>query len=118
MRVMNRLPVLDVRQSTEYQWTIMAKRTAEDILLHDAASKRCYSPICSVSMQLGSTAPTGGGSPRSRKRPHYPEEPEGQEHAVRHVPPASGRFQDRLSAKRRPRDDRVAPEAARPRDAG
>ncbi len=67
---------------------LMAKRRAEDALLHDSPSKRCYRSVCSVDMQLGSVAPTGGVSPpsllallgsRSRKRPYYFEDPEEQE---------------------------------------
>ncbi|XP_020488695.1 uncharacterized protein C9orf40 homolog [Labrus bergylta] len=66
----------------------MAKRRAEDTLLHDAAPKRCYRSLCSVDMQPGGMAPSGGVSPpsllallgnRCRKRPHYFEEPEKQE---------------------------------------
>ncbi|XP_070759955.1 uncharacterized protein [Enoplosus armatus] len=66
----------------------MAKRRAEDTLLHDSPSKRCYRSLCSVDMQLGSMAPAGGVSPpsllallgdRSRKRPYYFEDPEQQE---------------------------------------
>ncbi|XP_051279366.1 uncharacterized protein C9orf40 homolog [Dicentrarchus labrax] len=70
----------------------MAKRRAEDTLLHDSPSKRCHRSVCSVDMQLGSImAPTGGVSPpsllallgsRSRKRPHYFEEPEEEEGAA------------------------------------
>lgn len=67
---------------------LMAKRRAEDALLHESPSKRCYRSLCSVDMQLGSVAPTGGVSPpsllallgsRSRKRPYYFEDPEDQE---------------------------------------
>ncbi|KAM9361009.1 uncharacterized protein ABDE67_001638 [Symphorus nematophorus] len=67
----------------------MAKRRAEDPLLLDSPSKRCYRSLCSVDMQLGSMAPTSGvvsppsllallGS-RSRKRPYYFMDPEEQE---------------------------------------
>uniref|UniRef100_A0A3B4XSL2 Putative WW-binding domain-containing protein n=1 Tax=Seriola lalandi dorsalis TaxID=1841481 RepID=A0A3B4XSL2_SERLL len=40
----------------------MAKRRAEDTLLHDSPSKRCCRVLCSVDMQLESTPPTGGVS--------------------------------------------------------
>ncbi|XP_044053136.1 uncharacterized protein wu:fa19b12 [Siniperca chuatsi] len=69
----------------------MAKRRAEDTLLQDSPSKRCYRSLCSVDMQLGSMAPTGGVSPpsllallggRNRKRPYYFEDPEKQEEAA------------------------------------
>lgn len=68
--------------------TFMAKRRADDPLLHDSPSKRCCPSLCTVDMQLGSMAPTGGVSPpsllallgsRSRKRPYYFEDPEKQE---------------------------------------
>lgn len=73
-----------------FQCTLMAKRRAEDTLLHDPPSKRCYRTLCtSVDMQLGSMAPAAGGvSPptlvallgsRSRKRPCYFEDPEEQQ---------------------------------------
>ena len=69
----------------------MAKRRAEDTLLHLSPSKRCYRSLSSVDMQLESMAPSTGGvslSPpsllallgsRCRKRPHYFEDPEKQE---------------------------------------
>ncbi|XP_060893730.1 uncharacterized protein wu:fa19b12 [Labrus mixtus] len=66
----------------------MAKRRAEDTLLHDSPPKRCYRSLCSVDMQTGGMAPSGGVSPpsllalmgnRCRKRPHYFEEPEKEE---------------------------------------
>lgn len=70
----------------------MAKRRAEDTLLHDSPSKRCYRSLCSVDMQLGNMAPsTGGVSPpsllallgsRCRKRPYYFEDPEKHEDAA------------------------------------
>lgn len=102
----------------------MAKRRAEDTLLCDSPSKRCYRTLCtSVDMQLGSVAPAAGGvSPpslvallggRSRKRPCYFEDPEEQQQqqeggtlhrkaahcdARKHAAsaaPTSGSFQDR-----------------------
>lgn len=102
----------------------MAKRRAEDALLHDSPSKRCYRSLCSVDMQLGSMAPTGGLSQpslmallggRSRKRPYYFEDPEKQEEAALYHRKAthcdtrkhaasvltvqtSGNFQDRRSS--------------------
>uniref|UniRef100_A0A4W6FTV7 Putative WW-binding domain-containing protein n=1 Tax=Lates calcarifer TaxID=8187 RepID=A0A4W6FTV7_LATCA len=65
----------------------MAKRRAEDTLLHDSPSKRCYRSLRSVDMQLESFPPTGGVSlsppsllallgSRCRKRPYYFEDPE------------------------------------------
>ncbi|XP_056232577.1 uncharacterized protein wu:fa19b12 [Seriola aureovittata] len=65
----------------------MAKRRAEDTLLHDSPSKRCCRALCSVDMQLESTPPTGGVSlsppsllallgSRCRKRPYYFEDPQ------------------------------------------
>lgn len=63
----------------------MAKRRAEDILLPDLPSKRCFRSLCSVDLQLESMAPAGDMSPpsllallgsRGRKRPYYFEEPE------------------------------------------
>ncbi|KAM7018188.1 uncharacterized protein LKV04_002712 [Tautogolabrus adspersus] len=41
----------------------MAKRRAEDTLLHDSPSKRCYRSLCSVDMQIGGVVPSGGVSP-------------------------------------------------------
>ncbi|XP_073322668.1 uncharacterized protein [Pagrus major] len=105
----------------------MAKRRAEDpLLLPDSPSKRCCRSLCSVDMQLGSMAPSGGVSPpsllallgsRSRKRPSYFEEPEGgdeeaallcrkathccdtRKHAASVLTvQASGSFQDRRSS--------------------
>lgn len=59
----------------------MAKRRAEDTLLHD--SKRCYRALCGIDMQLESmVAPKSPSSllallgSRCRKRPYYFEEPE------------------------------------------
>ncbi|XP_033182029.1 WRNPLPNID domain-containing protein [Anabas testudineus] len=60
----------------------MAKRRAEDNLLHDSPSKRRYRSLYSVDMQLHSVARSGGLSlsppslmalvgSRCRKRPHY-----------------------------------------------
>ncbi|XP_035813371.2 uncharacterized protein C9orf40 homolog isoform X1 [Amphiprion ocellaris] len=68
----------------------MAKRRAEDTLLHDSPSKRCYRSLCCVDLQLESEAPSEGVSPpsllallgsRCRKRPYYFEDPEKQEEA-------------------------------------
>lgn len=104
----------------------MAKRRAEDTLLHDSPSKRHFRPLCSVDMQLGSMAPIGGvSSPsllallgsRARKRPYYFEESDIQQqrqqdsslhrkagHCDARKPaanvgtePTSGSFQDRRS---------------------
>lgn len=61
----------------------MAKRRAEDTLLHDFPSKKYCRAFCKVSMHLGSMDPTGGVSKpsllallgsRGRKRPHYSED--------------------------------------------
>ncbi|XP_035515171.1 uncharacterized protein C9orf40 homolog [Morone saxatilis] len=124
----------------------MAKRRAEDTLLHDSPSKRCHRSVCSVDMQLGSLAPTGGVSPpsllallgsRSRKRPHYFEEPEEEgaapfrratncdtrKHAasVLTVQTSSGSFQERrsssaaTSSKKRTREDGTSSETAGPK---
>uniref|UniRef100_A0A3P8SVE5 Putative WW-binding domain-containing protein n=1 Tax=Amphiprion percula TaxID=161767 RepID=A0A3P8SVE5_AMPPE len=69
----------------------MAKRRAEDTLLHDSPSKRCYRSLCCVDLQLESEAPSGGVSPpsllallgsRCRKRPYCFEDPEKQEEAA------------------------------------
>ncbi|KAM3611688.1 uncharacterized protein V6R79_022631 [Siganus canaliculatus] len=61
----------------------MAKRRAEDTLLHDSPPKiKCCRSLCGVELRLGSMAPVGGvslSSPsllallgsRSRKRPYY-----------------------------------------------
>lgn len=58
----------------------MAKRRAEDTLLHDFPSKKYCRAFCKVGMHLGSMDPTGGvSSPsllallgsRGRKRPYY-----------------------------------------------
>lgn len=106
----------------------MAKRRAEDTLLHDSPPKRCYRSLCSVDLQLGSgMAPTGGVSPpsllallgsRCRKRPHYFEDPEKREeeealyrkttncdtrkhaadNALTQVQQTSGSFQNRRSS--------------------
>ncbi|XP_041644354.1 uncharacterized protein wu:fa19b12 [Cheilinus undulatus] len=66
----------------------MAKRRAENTLLHDSPSKRCCRSLYSIDMQLGSMAPSGGLNPpsllallgsRGRKRPHYFEDPENQD---------------------------------------
>lgn len=66
----------------------MAKRRAEDTLLHDSPSKRYFRSLCSVDMQLGSMPPTGDVSPpsllallgsRARKRPYYFEDPDKQQ---------------------------------------
>lgn len=63
----------------------MAKRRAEDTLLHDSPSKRCCRSLYSVDMQRVSMDPPGGVSPpsllallgsRSRKRPLYFQDPE------------------------------------------
>lgn len=68
--------------------TFMAKRRAEDTLLHDSPSKRYFRSLCSVDMQLGSMPPTGDVSPpsllallgsRARKRPYYFEDPDKQQ---------------------------------------
>lgn len=103
----------------------MAKRRAEDPLLHDSPSKRHFRPLCSVDMQLGSMAPVGGVSPpsllallgsRARKRPYYFEESDikqrqqdsslhrkaahcdARKHAANvGTEPTSGSFQDRRS---------------------
>lgn len=112
----------------------MAKRRAEDTLLHSSPSKRCYRSLSSDDLPLGSMAPTGGVSPSSllalmgcRKRPHHVEDPQKQEDAPLYRKPAncdtkkhaanilpqqtSGGFQDRrsvstlTSSKKRPRDD-------------
>lgn len=61
----------------------MAKRRAEDTLLHDFPSKKYCRAFCKVGLHLGSMDPTGGVSPpsllallggRGRKRPHYSED--------------------------------------------
>ncbi|XP_040898697.1 uncharacterized protein wu:fa19b12 [Toxotes jaculatrix] len=68
----------------------MAKRRAEDTLLHHSPSKRCYRSLCSVDMQLETMPPTAGVSlspptllsllgSRCRKRPYYFEDPEQKE---------------------------------------
>ncbi|XP_054467561.1 uncharacterized protein wu:fa19b12 [Anoplopoma fimbria] len=66
----------------------MAKRLAEETLLHGSPSKRCYRSLSSVELQLESMAETGGVSPpsllglmgsRCRKRPHTFGDPEKQE---------------------------------------
>uniref|UniRef100_A0A669CPM2 Putative WW-binding domain-containing protein n=1 Tax=Oreochromis niloticus TaxID=8128 RepID=A0A669CPM2_ORENI len=63
----------------------MAKRRAEDTLLHNSPSKRCYRSLCAVDIQAESMAPSGGVSPpsllallgtRCRKRPQYFDEEE------------------------------------------
>ncbi|XP_042344786.1 uncharacterized protein wu:fa19b12 [Plectropomus leopardus] len=102
----------------------MAKRRAEDTLLHDSPSKRCYRLLSSVDMQLDSMAPAGGVNPpsllallgsRCRKRPYYFEEPEKQDEAALYRKPrhcdtrkpaanvlavnTSGSFQDCRSSK-------------------
>ncbi len=120
--------------------SFMAKRRAEDTLLHDSPSKRCFRSLCAVDMQLGSVAPTtaGGVSPpsllallggRCRKRPYYFEDPGEQGDAAVYrkdtrKPAAgvltvqtSGSFQDRrscstpASAKKRAREDCTGSEA-------
>lgn len=61
----------------------MAKRRAENTLLHDFPSKKYCRAFCKVGKHLGSMDPTGGVSPpsllallgsRGRKRPHYSED--------------------------------------------
>nr|XP_046242840.1 uncharacterized protein C9orf40 homolog [Scatophagus argus] len=113
----------------------MAKRRAEDGLLHSSPPKRCCRSLCSVDMQLGSmVTPSGGVSPpsllallgsRSRKRPYYFEEPAKQDeealyrkathcdtrkHAA-NVPSvqASGSFQDRRSSCSAPTSSKKRP---------
>ncbi|XP_033181284.1 uncharacterized protein C9orf40 homolog [Mastacembelus armatus] len=65
----------------------MAKRRAEDTVLHDSPYKRCYRSVCGVDPQLESMAAVGGVSlsppsllallgSRCRKRPYYFEDPE------------------------------------------
>lgn len=68
-----------------HTWRFMAKRRAEDTLLHDSPSKRCFRPLCGVDMQPESLVPTVGLSPpsllallgnRCQKRKHYFEDQE------------------------------------------
>ncbi|KAM4576924.1 uncharacterized protein PAE49_006857 [Odontesthes bonariensis] len=112
----------------------MAKRRAEDTLLHDSPPKRYCRSLCSGNMQPRSMAPTGGVSPpsllallgsRCRKRPYYFEDQEKPEHtdpclrralcdSMEHTAnvltvPISGSFHDRrisvtVTSKKRPRE--------------
>ncbi|XP_068422585.1 uncharacterized protein wu:fa19b12 [Clinocottus analis] len=112
----------------------MAKRRAEDTLLHSSPSKRCYRSLSGDDLTLESMASTGGVSSPSliammgcRKRPHHFEDPQKQEdaplyrnpgncdtrkHAASILPQqTSGCFQGRrssstlTSSKKRARDD-------------
>ncbi|CAI5650867.1 unnamed protein product [Oreochromis niloticus] len=117
----------------------MAKRRAEDTLLHNSPSKRCYRSLCAVDIQAESMAPSGGVSPpsllallgtRCRKRPQYFDEEETA--SYRKTSPCdvrkrvvnvlavqtSGSFQDRrssssvTSSQKRPREDSEEPDTA------
>lgn len=115
----------------------MAKRRAEDTLLHDSPSKRCYRSLCAVDMQVESMVPSRGVSPpsllallgtRCRKRPCYFDEEEtafypkmphcdARKRALSvSAVQTSGSFQDRRSfntvtgTQKRPREDSVDPE--------
>ncbi|XP_034397711.1 uncharacterized protein C9orf40 homolog [Cyclopterus lumpus] len=123
----------------------MAKRRAEDTLLHGSPSKRCHRSLSSVGLPLESMAPTGCVSPPSllalmgcRKRPHHPEDPQKQEDAPLYREPAncdtrkhganilpqqtSGGFQGPrrsstlTSSKKRPRDNCASLETAIPKE--
>ncbi|XP_037633268.1 uncharacterized protein wu:fa19b12 [Sebastes umbrosus] len=116
----------------------MAKRSAEDTLLLDSASrKRHCSLISGVDLQLESMSPTGGVSPpslqdlmgsRCGKRPHYFEDPEKQEEEEaaalffkpthcdtrKHAAPVltvqtSGSFQDRHTSSSTPTSSKKRP---------
>lgn len=82
--------LVSLQTDRQTELTSMAKRRAEDTLLHDFPSKKYCRAFCKVSMHLGSMDPTGGVSKpsllallgsRGRKRPHYSEDlnKEGQE---------------------------------------
>lgn len=112
---------------------IMAKRRAEDPLLHDSPSKRCC-------LQLGSSAASPGGlSPpsllallgsRCRKRPHYFQDTDKQHeegggedlyrkntncatitHAANNTQ-VQQTSSSSITSKKRPREDCTAPESA------
>lgn len=109
----------------------MAKRRADDTLLHHSPSKRSYHSLCGIDMQLESmVAPKSPPSllallgTRCRKRPYYFEDPAQQQqqqqeeapiyrktlnccdtrkHAADVFPvPTSGSFQDRRSPIKSP----------------
>lgn len=119
----------------------MAKRRAEDTLLHNSPSKRCFRSLCAVDIQAESMAPSGGVSPpsllallgtRCRKRPQYFDEEEtasyrktshydARKRAVNvSAVQTSGSFQDRrsssvTSSQKRPREDSEEPDTAVPK---
>ncbi|XP_028270620.1 uncharacterized protein C9orf40 [Parambassis ranga] len=124
----------------------MAKRRAEDTLLHDSPSKRCFRPLCGVDMQLESVVPTVGLNPpsllallgnRCQKRKHYFEDQEKLEQAAsvyrrsthcdsrKHAAKGltSGSFQDRRSSstdtstKKVPREHCTGSETVPPKTA-
>ncbi|XP_072244382.1 uncharacterized protein [Leuresthes tenuis] len=122
----------------------MAKRRAEDTLLHGSPPKRYCRSLCSGNMQPKSMAETGGVSPpsllellgsRCRKRPYYFEDQEKPEHADSRLRralcepreqaanvltvPVSGSFLDRRSSltvtsKKRPREGSLGSETVIP----
>ncbi|XP_004544281.1 uncharacterized protein wu:fa19b12 [Maylandia zebra] len=119
----------------------MAKRRAEDTLLHNSPSKRCFRSLCAVDIQAESMAPSGGVSPpsllallgtRCRKRPQYFDEEEtasyrktshydARKRAVNvSAVQTSGSFQDRrsssvTSSQKRPREGSEEPDTAVPK---
>uniref|UniRef100_A0A3Q2VEF7 Putative WW-binding domain-containing protein n=1 Tax=Haplochromis burtoni TaxID=8153 RepID=A0A3Q2VEF7_HAPBU len=122
----------------------MAKRRAEDTLLHNSPSKRCFRSLCAVDIQAESMAPSGGVSPpsllallgtRCRKRPQYFDEEEtasyrktshydARKRAVNvSAVQTSGSFQDRrsssvTSSQKRPREGSEEPDTGTDWSAG
>lgn len=115
----------------------MAKRRADDTLLHHAPSKRCYHSVCGIDMQFESMVAPKNPPSLCRKRPYYSEDLEQQQQQKEEAPfyrktinycdtrrhaadvftvPTSGSFQDRRNlikspnSKKRLREDSVGPE--------